>query len=167
MSVSRSGRFAVVHVELGWSRNDVHLIDVATGDRRTVIEGQEVVTWLGVDDRRDRLVGHTTLDADRGRVVAVPLDRDSLDPSVWQTLVPESEAVIEGTALSREALLVASTRRAVAHLDCHRVDGTWVSRGGAPGDRFARRAGDKPRRGRCGVLVHGVRTPADAVPLDQ
>ncbi len=73
--------YAVVHVELGWSRNDVHVIDVASGERRTVIADQEVVTWLTVDDRRNRLVGHTTLDADRGRVVAVPLDGDSLEPS--------------------------------------------------------------------------------------
>jgi prolyl oligopeptidase len=127
VSISRDGRLAVVHVELGWSRNDVHLIEVASGDRRTVIEGQEVVTWLTVDDRRDRLVGHTTLDADRGRVVAVPIDTDSLDPSTWQTLVAECDSVIEGTALTRDSLFVASTRRAVAQLAHHRTDGTHVS----------------------------------------
>jgi prolyl oligopeptidase len=126
VSISRDGRFAVVHVELGWSRNDVHVIDVASGERRTVIADQEVVTWLTVDDRRDRLVGHTTLDADRGRVVALPLDGESLEPTRWQTLVSESDAVIEGTALTRDALLVASTRRAVAHLAHHRTDGTFV-----------------------------------------
>ena len=109
VDLAATGAFAVVHVELGWSRNDVHVIDVASGERRTVIADQEVVTWLTVDDRRNRLVGHTTLDADRGRVVAVPLDGESLEPSRWQTLVPESDAVIEGTALTRDSLLVAST----------------------------------------------------------
>ncbi len=126
VSISRDGRFAVVHVELGWSRNDVHVIDVGSGVRRTVIAGRDVVTWLTVDDRRDRLVGHTTLDADRGRVIAVPLDDGPLEPSRWHTLVPESDAVIEGTALARDSLLVASTRRAVAHLAHHRADGTLV-----------------------------------------
>jgi prolyl oligopeptidase len=126
VSISLDGRHAVVHVELGWSRNDVHVIDVSTGDRRTVIEGEEVVTWLSVDDRRARLVGHTTLDADRGRVIAVPLVGESLGPSQWQTLVPESDAVIEGTVLTSDSLLIASTRRAVAQLAHHRADGAYV-----------------------------------------
>jgi prolyl oligopeptidase len=126
VSVSRDGRFALVHVELGWSRNDIHLIDVRTGEQHTVIEGQEVVTWLTVDTPRHRLVGHTTLDAGRGRVIAVPLDGESLKPDRWQTLVAESDAVIEGTAVSANTLLVASTRSAVSHLAQHQPDGTFT-----------------------------------------
>ncbi len=126
VSVSRDGRYALVHVELGWSRNDVHLIELATNERRTLIEGVEVTTWLTVDDRRDRLVGHTTLDAARGRVIAVPLGAASLAPDHWQTLVPESDAVIEGTVVARDVLLVASTRRAVSSLTQHRMDGSFV-----------------------------------------
>jgi prolyl oligopeptidase len=127
VSVSRDGRHAIVHVELGWSRNDVYVFDVASGERRTVIAGQDVVTWLAVDERRSRLLGHTTLDADRGRVIGVPLDGDTLEPSRWRTLVPESDAVIEGTASTGGALLVASTHHAIAHLAHHRPDGSFVA----------------------------------------
>jgi prolyl oligopeptidase len=126
VAVSRNGRYALIHVELGWSRTDVHLVDIATNQRRTLIEGIEVVTWLTVDDRRNRLVGHTTLDAARGRVIAVPLDAPSLAADQWQTLVPESDAVIEGAVVAREALLVASIRRAVSSLTHHRMDGSVV-----------------------------------------
>ena len=47
VDLSRDGQFALVHVELGWSRIDVHLIDLATRERRTVIEATDAVTWLG------------------------------------------------------------------------------------------------------------------------
>ena len=123
VSVSRDGRFALVHVELGWSRVDVHVIDLATRERRTVIEGTEAVTWLGFDERRNRLVGWTTLDADRGRVIAVDLQGDV---STWETLVPESESVIDGVSITSDSLLVSTTRRAVSALDRYALDGTSV-----------------------------------------
>ncbi len=40
-------------------------------------------------------VGITDIDADRGRVVSIPLDSATAnDPSTWNTLIPESEATI-------------------------------------------------------------------------
>jgi prolyl oligopeptidase len=123
VSVSRDGRIAVVHVEFGWSRVDVHVIDLATRERRTVIEGVDAVTWLATDERRNRLVGSTTLDADRGRVIAVDLDGDLTQ---WDTLVPESERVIDGVSLTTESLLVATTQRAVSSLDRYDPSGAHV-----------------------------------------
>jgi prolyl oligopeptidase len=121
VSVSRDGRLAVVHVELGWSRVDVHVIDVASRQRQTIIEGVEAVTWLTVDERRNRLVGSTTLDADRGRVIAV-----ALDDLEWTTLIEESDSVIDGVSVARDSLLVSTTKRAVSALDRYASDGTHV-----------------------------------------
>jgi prolyl oligopeptidase len=121
VSVSRDGRFALIHVQLGWSRVDIHVIDIETRQRRTVIEGVEAVTFLTVDESRDRLVGWTTLDADRGRVIEV-----SLDDLEWRTLIAESDAVIDGVSVSSESLLVATTKRAVSALDRHASDGAHI-----------------------------------------
>ena len=119
VSVSRDGRWALVHVGLGWSRVDVHLLDLTSGDRTALIEGREVVTWFGFDEPRDRLIGHTNESAPRGRVVSAPLDAADR----WTTLVPESDAVIDGIAVTSSSLLVASTRRAVSELAHHTLDG--------------------------------------------
>ena len=119
VSVSRDGRWALVHVGLGWSRVDVHVLDLASGARTTLIEGREVVTWFGFDEPRGRLVGHTNESAPRGRVVSAPLG--TVGP--WRTLVPESDAVIDGVALTSSSLLVASSRRAVSELSRHTLDG--------------------------------------------
>jgi prolyl oligopeptidase len=124
VSVSRDGRWALLHVELGWSHNDVHLVEIATGARHAVIVGEEAVSWFTVDVERQRLVGHTTLDAGRGRVVSVALD-GALGPEQWATLVREGEGVIDAVTVLPSSLLVASTRRAVSRLDCHEPDGAW------------------------------------------
>jgi prolyl oligopeptidase len=110
--LSRDGRWLVIEVARGWTRVDVHVIDRTTGDRTTVIEGVEAVSSFTVVG--DRLVGTTTLDAPRGRIVAAPLASPA--PESWRTVVAESEDVIEGLAVTAGALLVASTRRATSRL---------------------------------------------------
>ena len=112
VELSRDGRWLIVALSLGWTRVDVHLIDRTTGARTTVIEGVEAITSFTVVD--DRLVGTTTLDAPRGRVVSAPLA--SPTPEHWATVVPESDDVVEGVAVTRSSLLVASTRSALSRL---------------------------------------------------
>jgi prolyl oligopeptidase len=120
VSLSRDGRWYGIHVAYGWTRIDVHLIERATGAPTTVIEGVEAIT--GFEVIGDRIIGMTTLDADRGRVVAAPVATPT--PQHWETLVPESDAVIEGVAITPGALLVPSTLRAASRLDVYDHDGT-------------------------------------------
>jgi prolyl oligopeptidase len=115
---SPDGRWLLLHVSLGWSRTDVHLIERATGRRTTVIEGVEAVT--GFEVAGDALYGTTTLDAPRGRVVTAPVD----DPTRWETLVPESDAVIEGAAVAGGSLLVAESEVAVGRVRRYGLDGS-------------------------------------------
>ena len=115
VSLSRDGRWLLLHVSLGWDRVDVHVVDRTTGARTTVIEGVAARTGFEVVD--DRLVGTTTLDAPRGRVVAAPLTDPT--PDRWETLVPEGDPVIEGLVATSRSLLVLSTRSAVSRLTVH------------------------------------------------
>jgi prolyl oligopeptidase len=112
VELSRDGRWLVVEVSLGWTRVDVHLIDRTTGERTTVIEGVEAVSSFTVVG--DRLVGTSTLDAPRGRVVTADLAAPR--PDRWRTVVPESDDVIEGVAVTASSLLVTSTRSALGRL---------------------------------------------------
>jgi prolyl oligopeptidase len=112
VELSRDGRWLVIEVSLGWTRVDVHVIDRTTGERTTVIEGTEAVSSFTVVG--DRLVGTTTLDAPRGRVVVAPVA--SPTPEHWHTVVAESRDVIEGVAVTAGTLLVATTRRATSRL---------------------------------------------------
>jgi prolyl oligopeptidase len=119
VSMSRDGRWLLVHTSLGWSRVDVHLIDRTTGARTVLIEGIEAVSQLTVVE--DRLIGVTTLDAPRGRVITAPLTAAWHEQ--WSTMIPESERVIEAVAVTSASILVLGARSAVSHLDRYDHEG--------------------------------------------
>lgn len=120
VSISRDGRWMLLHVSLGWSRVDVHLIDRSTGARTVMIEGVEAVSSFTVVG--DQVIGVTTLDADRGRVVSAPLAAAWHDN--WCTIVPESDRVLEAVVPTTTSLLVLSSQSAVSYLDRYHLDGT-------------------------------------------
>jgi prolyl oligopeptidase len=142
--MSPDGRWLLIHVSLGWSRTDVHLLERATGRRTAIVEGAQAVTSLEVVG--DRLYGTTTVRAPRGRVVTASVH----DPvGTWDTLVPEGEAVIEGAAVAGSSLLVAESEVAVGRVRRYGLDGSGGevlplpgpgSVGGLDGDADAARA---------------------------
>jgi prolyl oligopeptidase len=119
VDLSKDGRWLLIHVGVGWERVDVHVVDRTTGERTTAIEGADVTSRFEVVD--GALLGVTTLDASRGRIVRAPLDDPR--PENWETVIAESEAVLEGFVVTRDSLLVTSTRTAVAYLDRYDRDG--------------------------------------------
>src|SRR3546814_10268866 len=115
VSLSSDGRWLLVHVERGWSQTDVHLLDRSPDAWTTVVSDIEATTWFQVDVDRNRLIGTTTLDAPKGRLVAVPLPNsdgasDELGPGGWSELLAEGDDVLRGVARAGEHLLLAPTR---------------------------------------------------------
>jgi prolyl oligopeptidase len=113
VTIDEGGRWYLIYEAHGSTRNDVHLIEREAGTSTTVIEGVEALSFFEIVG--DRLIGTTTVDADRGRVVAAPLTTPT--PDHWETLVPESDAVIDGVAITPQSLMVASSLRATSRLD--------------------------------------------------
>jgi prolyl oligopeptidase len=120
VTVSPDGHYALIHVLVGWRRMDVHLWDRISDRWATVIGDTDVLSFFEVVG--DRLVGTTTLDAPRGRVVTAPCADPS--PGAWTTLVPEGEGVIDGARVVGGELLVRTTVGAVARLHRYAGDGT-------------------------------------------
>ena len=75
VDLSPDGRWVLVHAMVGWSRHDVHVLDRLAPDAgwRDVIAGVEVMSTFSFDAAGTGLIGTTTLDAPKGRVVALPL----------------------------------------------------------------------------------------------
>ena len=107
-------------MSLGWSRVDVHLIDVRSGTRTTP-EGEG-------GDHRARLLPRQTVARRAHHPRRFPRPRHPSPPRVkhedWETIVPEQASVIEATATTQSGLLVASTLEGVAQLHHHRPDGS-------------------------------------------
>jgi prolyl oligopeptidase len=121
VAANKEGTHVLVSVGVGWSRNDVHLLNIATNTWTTIIEGVEVNTSLVFDG--DCLVGVTNLNAPRGRVVSIPL----ATPDLWTTIVPETDLVIEFDFRSSTHRFVAGMRSGVRVLQQHELNGTLVS----------------------------------------
>lgn len=104
VTVSRDGRFVLVHVMVKWTQVDIHLLDTSTGEWTVVVEGVDAQTSLHFDG--EALVGVTTRDAPNGRVVRAEL----AEPAVWHTIVPERPDVVLGGCVTcgDEQLVVAS-----------------------------------------------------------
>lgn len=115
VSASDDGRYLVVTATVGWSRTDVHLLDRSTGEWRTVVAGVDAMTWLDVVD--GRLLGTTTLDAPRGRVIEARLDA----ASEWTTVLPERDVVIgQLTSLGAGRFALVASERGVDRLELWR-----------------------------------------------
>ena len=112
MSVSRDGRWLLVHLMVGWGRVDVHLLDITTGAWSVVCEGVEAQQSFRVHG--DLLVGVTTRDAPNGRVVTAPVDA----PATWTTVVAErSDSVLGAATVFAGDLLVVASSVAVDRLE--------------------------------------------------
>jgi prolyl oligopeptidase len=121
LRVSLDGRWLLVAAAAGTApRNDLYIADLeGDGTLRAVQEGVDAQTdgRVGTDGR---LYLHTNLDASRFRIaVADPL---APTPAGWRDLVAESDAVVEGFALTDKALVVASSRHAVGRVTVHDRD---------------------------------------------
>ena len=111
-----------MHVEVGYRRVDVHVLDRSTDSWVDVIDGVDANSrFVEAADGRS-LVGITDLEAPQGRIVRVPLDAAVLGrgPGAWETIVAEGDDVITQLAVTRGALLVATS--ADASDTVHRLD---------------------------------------------
>jgi prolyl oligopeptidase len=122
VDVSRDGRWVLVTAMVGWSRYDLHLLDRTTMTWREIVTGREATTQLVFD--ADSLVGTTTLDAPKGRLVRVMLDEPT--PEHWITLVPERDVVLTSATVNGDEILVAATRNAVDSVERYTGDGELV-----------------------------------------
>jgi prolyl oligopeptidase len=157
--LSPDGRWMLIHVSLGWSRTDVHLIDRATGHREAIVEGAQAVTSLEVVG--ERLFGTTTVKAPRGRVVTASVH----DPvGTWQTLVPEGDAVIEGAVVAGRSLLVAESEVAVGRVRRYGLDGSGGEVLALPGPSSPSSRSPAPPRSGGGTPATSPRCAAKPAP---
>jgi prolyl oligopeptidase len=118
LRVSLDGRWLLVGAAAGTApRNDLYIADLAgDGTLRPVQQGVDAQTDGRVAPD-GRLYLHTNLDAPRFRVAVADPRRP--EPAGWRDLVAESDAVVEGFALTDDALVVASSRHAVGRVTVH------------------------------------------------
>jgi len=92
------GRLLLLGVQYGWARNEIFVMDRASGDVRPVLEG--VRAHASARYEEGRLLLTTNLDAPRYRVLEIPIagvsPADWSDRSRWREWIPEQEHLLRG-----------------------------------------------------------------------
>lgn len=123
LEASPDGRYLLVDAMVGWGRDDVHLLDRATGEWHTLIAGTEAVTsFVFADDTT--LLGMTTLDASRGRIVRVDASNPPAGPTGWVTVTREREVVVGVPRPARGGHYLVATRAGVDRVEWWPESGT-------------------------------------------
>ncbi len=93
----RDGDLLLLGVQYGWMRNDILVMDRATGAVHPVLAGERAHASARYED--GRLLLRTNLDAPLYRVVEIPTEGVSLsdwaDRSRWRDLIPEQDHLLQ------------------------------------------------------------------------
>lgn len=121
---SPDGGWLLVSVSVGWSRADLHLLNRATGEWHTLVEGEDVNTLFAFAGDT-RLIGTTTHRAPRGRLVTIDLTAPlPTRPADWQELVAERDVVVGPPAVAGDGFYTIASLAGVDRLEYWRLDGT-------------------------------------------
>ncbi len=122
VELSPDGRYLLVSAMVSWSRNDLHLLDRNTGEWRDLIVGVEAISDFSFTGEQT-LIGMTTLDAQRGRIVSI----DLVGNSSWKTVVPERDLVVGSPVPGGDGFYVKVERMGVDSIEHRTLDGSLRS----------------------------------------
>ncbi|MEO6991106.1 MAG: prolyl oligopeptidase family serine peptidase, partial [Candidatus Baltobacteraceae bacterium] len=122
VALSHSGRFLIVTAHRGWSSSDVYVADRARSDTdfRVAVESRSAT--YDADTMGDQLIVRTNDGAARFALFEAPLERP--ERAGWAPVVPETEGVLQGVAIARDAFVLTYTREVAAEVVVRRRDGT-------------------------------------------
>src|SRR5262249_40752919 len=107
--------------------NEVHLLRLSDESRIPVATGMRSLNKVQVIG--DRVLIHTDLDAPRGRLCIAPLP----SPTNWQTLIAESEDILQTVAGVAGRLYAVYSHAASHRVQIHAADGTHLRDIALPG----------------------------------
>jgi prolyl oligopeptidase len=131
VDLSPDGRWLAITVSQGWSKSEVHVIDLRAGGRPVAVAAGEPEKFNVVEMLDDRLYLFTTSGAPRGRVYAV--DPAHPERARWREVIKPSDEVLTDVAYFRDGLAVASLHDAALRLRLYATDGTPRGEIGLPG----------------------------------
>ena len=149
-SLSRNGRWIMLGLSDGWSRNDLQVLNTAQwqADPETTptdiaqdLEGR-FEPWFV---RNDTAYIYTTHQAPNGRLMSIDLKQPSVD--TWQTIVPEqARAVLKGGSQAKGMLIISWQKDATTQFQRIRPDGSIIGDIQLPGLGSARMSTEPDQR---------------------
>jgi len=122
--LSNDGRWLLIQVSQGWTKSELFLMDVKKGTPPTrVTTGKNFL--YGAEVYNDKLYITTNEDAPRYRVFVA--DAGNYDREAWKELIPQTDAVLQGTAVFGGKLFAQYEQNASSQLKLFDLDGKKIS----------------------------------------
>ena len=124
VNLSNDGRWLLIQVSQGWSKSELFLMDVKAGTPPTrVTTGKSFL--YGGEVYNGKLYITTNEDAPRYRVFVA--DAGNYEREAWKELIPQTEAVLQGTAVYGGKLFAQYEQNASSQLKIFDLDGKKLS----------------------------------------
>jgi prolyl oligopeptidase len=120
VNLSNDGRWLLINVSQGWTRSELFLMDVKKGTPPTRITTGKNFLYGG-EVYNDKLYVTTNEDAPRYRVFVA--DAGNYDREAWRELIPQADAVLQGTAVFGGKLFAQYEQNASSQLRIFDLDG--------------------------------------------
>jgi prolyl oligopeptidase len=120
ISLSNNGRWLLINVSEGWTKSELFLMNVKAGTPPTRITTGKNFLYSG-EVYNDKLFITTNEDAPRYRVFIA--DAGNYDREAWKELIPQTDAVLQGTAVFGGKLFAQYEQNASSQLKIFDLDG--------------------------------------------
>ena len=120
VSLSNDGHWLLITVSQGWTKSELFLMNVKAGTPPTRITTGKNFLYSG-EVYNDKLFITTNEDAPRYRVFVA--DAGNFDREAWKELIPQSDAVLQGTAVFGGKLFAQYEQNATSQLKIFDLDG--------------------------------------------
>lgn len=120
VSISNDGRWLLINVEEGWTKTELYLQDLKSGDAPVrITEGKNFL--YGGEIVNGKIFITTNEDAPRYR--ALVTDTESPQRANWKEIIPENDAVLQGTMVVNGLLLAQYEKNVSSRLKLFDVQG--------------------------------------------
>ncbi len=124
VGLSNDGRWLLINVSQGWTKSELFLMDLKAGTPPTrVTTGKNFL--YGGDVYDGKLYITTNEDAPRYRVFVT--DAGNYDREAWKELIPQTDAVLQGTAVFGGKLFAQYEQNASSQLKVFDLDGKQLN----------------------------------------
>ena len=120
VNLSNDGRWLLINVSQGWTKSELYLMDVKKGTPPTRITTGKNFLYGG-EVYNDKIYITTNEDAPRYRVFVA--DAGNYDREAWKELIPQTDAVLQGTAVFGGKLFAQYEQNATSQLKIFDLDG--------------------------------------------
>jgi prolyl oligopeptidase len=118
--LSNNGRWLLINVSQGWTKSELFLMDLKKGTPPTRVTTGKDFLYSG-EVYNDKLYVTTNEDAPRYRVFVA--DAGNYDRAAWKEIIPQSDAVLQGTAVYGGKLFAQYEQNATTQLKIFDLDG--------------------------------------------